>query len=65
MTSREAAQHILDGIVEIIGFYQDDLESVKRVENKSLADHYQTAVDTLAILAAGLKSSIDQGEYGE
>lgn len=65
MTSRQAAQKILDAITEIIGFYQEDVDAARQAGSEDLAKRYEVSVDTLAVLAAGLKGSIDNGEYGE
>ena len=65
MTSRRAAQKILDAITEIIGFYQEDVDTAHRAGSEDIAKQYEVSVDTLAALAAGLKGSIDNGEYGE
>ena len=65
MNSREAAQKILDEIVEIIGFYREDVEVAYGNGRNDLAERYQISVDTLANLAAGLKNSINNGKYGE
>lgn len=65
MTSRQAAQKILDAITEIIGFYQEDVDTARQAGSEDLAKRYEVSVDTLATLAAGLKGSIDNGEYGE
>ena len=65
MTSKEAAQKILTGIVDIIGFYREDVETSRGNGHEDLAERYQISVDTLAQLAAGLRNSIDNGEYGE
>ena len=65
MTSKEAAQRILSGIIDVIGYYREDVEAARGSGCDSLAERYQISVDTLAMLAAGLQSSIDQGEYGD
>jgi hypothetical protein len=63
MTSRETAQQIVDRIRDIIGFYKEDVESSAVAGRNDLAERYQASVDTLEMLASGLQSSIDQGEY--
>ena len=65
MTSKEAAQKILSGIIDIIGFYKEDVEISRGNGHEDLAERYQISVDTLSQLAAGLRNSIDNGEYGE
>ena len=65
MTSKEAAQKILGFIHDIIGFYQEDVEIAHSSHREDLAERYQISADTLAQLESGLKSSIEQGEYGE
>ena len=62
MTSRQAAQKILDAITEIIVFYQ---EAARHAGSEDLAKRYEVSVDTLAVFAEELKVSIDNGEYGE
>ena len=63
MTSREAAQRILGFINDIIGYYKEDVESASGAGRNDLAERYQVSVDTLEMLASGLQTSIDQGEY--
>ena len=65
MTSKESAQKILGFIIDIIGFYREDVEVANGNGREDLAERYQISADTLAQLASGLKSSIEQGEYGE
>ena len=52
MTSRQAAQKILDAITEIIGFYQEDVDTARQAGSEDLAKRYEVSVDTLAVLAS-------------
>ena len=49
MTSRQAAQKILDAITEIIGFYQEDVDTARQAGSEDLAKRYEVSVDTLSV----------------
>lgn len=50
MTSREAAENILNGMLKMMKYYDEWA--------------CEREFDTVAILAAGLRSAIDEGAYG-
>ena len=65
MTAKQAAQHILAGIVTLIKDKREYADSAKRVGADDWNSEYTIAADTLCDVAAALKSAIDEGEYGE
>lgn len=65
MTAKQAARHILAGIVDLVKENRNDAASAKRAGADKLAAEYTIAADTLSNVAAGLMAAIEEGEYGE
>lgn len=65
MTARQAAQHILTGIVALAEENRNDAESAKRAGANKLAAEYTIAADTLCDVCTGLMAAIEEGEFGE
>lgn len=65
MTSREAAEKILNGLSMLVEDSQNWAKLAKTYGLDEIAKSREADADTIANIAAGLKSAIDDGEFGE
>lgn len=65
MTPRQAANHILAGILSLAEDKRSIASSMRSVGLDGDADYEEIAMKTLFDVAVSLKSAIDDGEYGE
>ncbi len=65
MTARQAAEHILDGILKLVADKRKSAIEMRRSGCFRLADEEQISADALSDMAAGLLSAIEEGEYGK
>lgn len=65
MTAKQAAQHILAGILKLAESKKDEALSMRRAGDHDDAAVSEIEAGALFNMAAGLSSAIDDGEYGE
>lgn len=65
MTSRQAAQHILDGVMSLFEGEKKLVEALNALGQEEKAKEENIAAETLLMVATGLYSAINEGEYGE